>query len=317
MPVHNGERFLPETLASVRAQTLAEWELLLVDDGSTDGSLEIARAAAERDPRIRLLELSHGGVAAARNAALELVRAPLVALWDQDDLAEPDRLAVQAAFLDAAPDVAVVGAYAWYVGAAGRVVGVLEFPPTTREEYARIRAGHGTLFVPGSSAVFRRDVALAVGGFRTSMEPAEDTDLWTRIGDEHVVLILPRRLVRYRVHAGSASARRFFLQRERDELHGINAARRHAGLPELDPREYHRVLGAEPLAIRARRLRVWSSRYLYRRAGGLLADGRRRGLLWLALAASLAPAMVARRLRPQVAERLRRYRRTAPTSRLP
>jgi len=306
MPVYNGERFLPETLASVRAQTLTDWELLLVDDGSTDGSLAIARAAAERDPRVRSVQVEHGGVSAARNAALQLARAPLIALWDHDDLSEPERLSAQAAGLDAAPDVAVLGAYAWYIGAEGRVTGVLEFAPTTRRHYHRIKERHGALFVPGSSAMFRRSAALAAGGFRRSMEPAEDTDLWTRIGDDHVVLILPRRLVRYRVHAHSTSARRFFVQRERDELHGVNAARRHAGLPEVAPEDYHHLLHAEPLLRRAERARVWSSRYLYRKGGELLADGRGQGAVWLALGAALAPLLVARRLRPQVAERLRR-----------
>jgi hypothetical protein len=136
------------------------------------------------------------------------------------------------------------------------------------------------------------------------MEPSEDTDLWTRIGDDHPVLILPSHLVAYRLHAESASARAFYLQRERNDLHEVNTRRRHAGLPELSPADYHHELSMHPARERLRRERRWRSRYLYRVGGGHLAAGRARGALYLAAAAVLAPVMVARRAAPQLAARL-------------
>ena len=306
LPVYNGERYLRQTLASVLAQTLRDLELLLVEDGSTDASPAIAAAAAAEDPRITVLRRPHTGVSAGRNHALSIARAPYAALMDHDDLCRPDRLAVQAAFLDENPDVAVLGSHALYIGESGRTVGVLEFGPCSREEYRQLREQHLPFFSLASSTMFRTEVVRAAGGFRTAMQPSEDTDLWTRIGDDHVILILPRHLVAYRLHAESTSVTSFFAQRERNDLHAENARRRHADMPELTPEEYHRRLLAQQGGARLRRCIHWRARYLYRVGGGLLAAGRLRGALYDAAAAVLAPAMVTRRLRPHVAARLRR-----------
>ena len=105
---YNGERFLGEAIESVLAQTYPSWELLLVDDGSTDGATEIARSYAARHPeRIRYLEHSghrNRGMSASRNLGLQQSRGALVAFLDSDDVWLPEKLARQVAILDAHPD---------------------------------------------------------------------------------------------------------------------------------------------------------------------------------------------------------------------
>src|SRR4051812_32841029 len=101
MPVYNGERFIAESVRSVLASDLTDLELLVLDDGSTDGSVAAANAAAAGDPRVRIVTLPHGGVAAARNTGLHEARAPLIANLDADDVMFPHRLSRQLAFLDA------------------------------------------------------------------------------------------------------------------------------------------------------------------------------------------------------------------------
>jgi len=299
MPVYNGERFLPETLASVRAQTLTDWELLLVDDGSTDGSLAIARAAAERDPRVRLVQVEHDGICAARNQAISLARAPLIAVWDADDLCAPERLEVQVEFLDANPDVGMLAAHAWHIGESGRRAGVAEFGPATRREHLALKESGMPMFAVASTVVVRAEAVSSCGGFREGMAPAEDADLWTRIGDRWVCLVLPRKLALYRVHATSYSTTRFFRQMALTELVVENTARRRGGRAELTPEEWARLSRSRPAWERLHRVRTWHSRRLYRVAGGLLADGRASGAVYLAGASLLAPVMVARRLRKQ------------------
>ena len=109
MPVYNGRRHLPAAIDSIRRQTLTDWELIVVDDGSTDDSPEITEGY--RDRRIRSLRLDRNrGVAAALNAGLEHAAGTFIARMDADDLSHPQRLAVQAAFLDSHDDVTVCGA---------------------------------------------------------------------------------------------------------------------------------------------------------------------------------------------------------------
>ena len=299
MNMYDGERLLEESLRSVGAQTFSEYELLLVDDGSTDHSVEIARAHAERDPRLRLIALEHRGVAAARDYALRAARAPLVALWDQDDMCRPERLESEVAFLDANPDVGAVGSYGWRIGEQGRRTGTWAFGPTTREQFAALTAGGGCVAAISSSLMVRAAVAREVGGYRESMAFAADADLISRISDRMVVLILPIKLVEYRVHSASTSTRRFFEVLVLTDLITENAARRREGRPELEPSQWIQHLGGQPLAVRLRRARVWRSRYFYRVAGGLLADRRAIGLAYLGLAVLLAPVTIYRRLREQ------------------
>ena len=127
-PVWNAAATLAEAVASVGAQTLPSWELILVDDASTDGSREIARRLAAEEPRIRLIERAeNGGAAAARNDAIRAARGRLVAFLDADDRWHPEKLARQAAFMAARGHPLVYSAYR-RIAADGRPLGVVRPP---------------------------------------------------------------------------------------------------------------------------------------------------------------------------------------------
>jgi len=109
LPVWNGERFLRASIDSIASQTFRAFELIVISDGSTDGSLEIAREAAGLDSRIVVLPLPHDGLPAALNAGIAAARGAYLARMDADDLAVPARLERQVAYLDAHPHCVVVG----------------------------------------------------------------------------------------------------------------------------------------------------------------------------------------------------------------
>ena len=111
MPVRNGAATVARAVASIRAQTFSNWELIAVDDGSTNGTREILRELASGEPRMKVIEREHAGVAAAANAGATAARGEFLARMDADDVSHPERLAEQVAFLDAAAnrDIGVVG----------------------------------------------------------------------------------------------------------------------------------------------------------------------------------------------------------------
>jgi hypothetical protein len=204
MPAHNAERYLPEAIGSILAQDLDDFELLVVDDASTDDSRRYLESV--HDPRLRVVtNLTNEGVTAARQRGLSLARGEYMASLDADDVALPGRLRHQANFLDAHPDVAVVGAAFEVIDAAGRRL-ALQSPPA---DWLTIR--WKLLFgncIANSAAMFRRAAAIAVGGYDRRVSIGEDYDLWVRlVAGGGQVAQLRQPVARWRIHPNSFQAR--------------------------------------------------------------------------------------------------------------
>jgi glycosyltransferase involved in cell wall biosynthesis len=205
MPAYNAERFVAEAVSSVLASRFADLELLLLDDGSTDGTVAAATRAAGGDARLRVIALAHGGVAAARNAGLAHARAELIANLDADDVMLPGRLERQVAYLDAHPACVAVGSRVLAVDAAGRPTRVL-IRHFTHEEIdgAHLKGLAGSLGNP--AATFRKSAAMKAGGYTTDLRSTgEDHDFWLRMAEVGRLANLPEVLTRYRVHDANVS----------------------------------------------------------------------------------------------------------------
>ncbi len=194
LPVYNAARWLPAALDSLLGQTFRDFELLAVDDGSTDESLDILHRV--RDPRVRVLAGPHRGVVAAMRTALAEARAQIVARADADDVSRPDRLERQVQFLGEHPEVAVVGA------AVRRLGRRLSNPPDT----ARIRwaALYRNPFA-NPTVAYRRSAALAVGGYPDDHVHVDDYPFLSRLIDRFEAANLPDVLVEMTVHPASIS----------------------------------------------------------------------------------------------------------------
>ena len=299
MPVYNGERFLDEAIESVRTQTLANIELIVVDDGSHDASALIAEHHAEQDARVRVIRLEHVGLANALNEGIGAARSDWIARLDADDIALPQRLERQYAFIRDNPDIAAVGAYGFDIGERGRTVVALNRKgPATRAEYQRQwQAGFIPFLTP--TMVFRRDVALEVGGYRQEYFPSEDTDFNNRIADNHVVLVIPEPLIYYRIHDRSESYTQVVRQMRIMERVKANSLRRRAGHPEYSSEEFKARSRHTPRLQRMRQELEWHSQGYYRRAGASLASGKLSGLLWLLASALVYPPLPLSRFRSQ------------------
>jgi len=193
-PVYNREHTLRATIESVLAQTYRDFELLVIDDGSKDASVEVIRSYA--DPRVRLVvHEQNQGIPRTRNHGLELARGEFLAILDSDDIANRTRLARQVEFLDRHPDVAAVGSWLTRIDARGRPRGFIARPTHPDDVRAHI------LFVScfKNPAMMARTEVLRRFGYREQFAYCQDIDLWGRISEQHRLANLPRFLTRYRM----------------------------------------------------------------------------------------------------------------------
>jgi glycosyltransferase involved in cell wall biosynthesis len=200
LPVRDGERFVREAVESVLAQTYADLELIVVDDGSTDGTA--AALAGFRDERLRVLRQEPSGLVAALRRGVAEARAPLVARMDADDVSEPARLERQVELLERRPRVGMAATWTAVIDEEGRELRREVLPPA-HEDLAR-RLLLRNPFQHGS-VVVRRDALEAAGGYRDDYGANEDYDLWRRLARSWELACVPEVLYRYRVHAGAVT----------------------------------------------------------------------------------------------------------------
>lgn len=212
MSVYNAERFLDEAVASVRAQTFADFEFLIVNDGSSDGSAAILARHAAEDSRIKVFARENRGLVASLNELVVAARAPLIARMDADDICEPERFARQITFLHEHPDYGVVGSWTTDIGPDGQPLTKSggEQPLSHADFVARI--GKGSLLCH-PTAMMRRELVLAVGGYHAAFAHCEDFDLWLRLASITRLGNVPERLLRYRHYDEQVSTRHAMAQR--------------------------------------------------------------------------------------------------------
>lgn len=203
IPVFNGERFLEATLCSVVAQTLREFEVVLVLDGCTDRSVDIVHRM--KDSRFIIIEKpKNEGLVRALNTIHERASAPLIARVDQDDVDEPDRLERQVRFLDAHPEVDILGTRFDYIDENGRPAG--QPKPFPQNHYRIKRDFQRYTAIGGPTCMYRLEKILAAGGYCEEFNYIEDVSLWLAcLAHGYRFANLPQILVHYRVHEEQSS----------------------------------------------------------------------------------------------------------------
>ncbi len=197
MSVYNNAPYLAEAIESILGQSFGDFEFLIVNDGSRDGSGEIIDAYAARDPRIRAIHQPNRGLIASLNRLIGEAQAPPIARMDGDDIAMPERFERQLAFLDAHPDYGVVGTSTHDIDEQGRLSPNSDFHPLDHASFVAVLEDGPLLCHP--SVMMRRDLVREAGGYRAAFAHCEDYDLWLRLAARTKLCSLPDRLLHYRL----------------------------------------------------------------------------------------------------------------------
>jgi glycosyltransferase involved in cell wall biosynthesis len=205
MDVGNDESFLDAALASLARQTFADFEIILVENGSSAGVSAIARRWEEREPRLRVFRIDRLPIAQAHNFAARQARAPLLARLDSDDIALPNRLELQHRALTAAPELVLVGSAAQVIDASARVLCTLRYEQSDAEIRRALRSH--CPFVH-SATMIRADAFWRAGGYREGLSLSEDYEFYTRLVDQGTAANLDVPLVQYRIHGQALTSRR-------------------------------------------------------------------------------------------------------------
>ena len=212
MPVYNGEEFLKPAIDSVLAQSFRDFELILVNDGSTDSTAMIIESY--KDPRIIAINQQNQGVARSLNNGLERASGKYIRRHDADDISSPDSFGMQVEFLEAHPEYLMVCCQEAFMTASGRIAWNYRIPNNSffngREivdlDFSHFSMDRSSPVVHGT-ACFRRDEVMKIGKYRTEFTVSEDNDLWLRLLETGRIAVMNQCTYFMRLHGSSATQR--------------------------------------------------------------------------------------------------------------
>lgn len=240
IPTYNREKLISETVQSVLDQTFSDFELIIIDDGSTDGTEDVVNSFL--DDRIKYIYQTNSGRSHARNHALNMARGRYITFLDSDDLYLPDKLQLQVDFLDTHPEFGMVYASAYCMDEAGELLSD-SYKATVSGQIYKDIAFYVPVTITLPTVMARREVFDKVGGFDEKMDRFEDTDMWRRIAKEFLVGAIPNFTCKLRTHDGNSLAGQdpinifaaiiFYIDKIFAENNSIDSSELHTGASNL------------------------------------------------------------------------------------
>lgn len=203
MSVFNGEPYLREAVESILNQTFRDFEFIIINDGSTDGSAALLESYQKSDARVRVYHEENRGVGESLNRGCGQAQGKYIARMDADDIALSDRLMRQVEFMEGHPEIDVVGGAAEFVNPMGKSLVTVRYPETDHEIKSAFSRKNPLLH---PTVLLRREVFVAVGGYRPVFK-AEDYDLWLRIAEQGQLVNLGEVVLKYRIHPDQVTCR--------------------------------------------------------------------------------------------------------------
>jgi len=229
LPAHNCQRYVRQSLESIRTQTFTDWILVAVDDGSTDGTRAILEEFASSEPRVQVISRPRTGIVGALNDGLARIDSEFVARMDADDFSLPHRLERQLEFLERNRDCVATGCHVQTIDADGDPIDIVKNPSNHEQIEERLFHGDGGA-LPHPGLFVRRDAIEAIGRYRPETQLAEDVDLYLRLAEVGRLSNVGEVLLLYRLHSQSTN----IIRREQQRLacaRAIEDACRRRSLP--------------------------------------------------------------------------------------
>lgn len=262
LPVYNGEKYLEEAIDSVLLQSYTNFELIIINDDSTDGSLKILETYSKRDPRIRVITRENRGLPATLNEAVDNSQGKYIVRMDQDDICHPDRFLIQIEFLLNHSDVVVVGSAALYIDQDGRMI--CTYFPDTEDKVLRKKFPDSPFVHP--SVMFSKEAFYNSGKYTETMRwGGEDVTLFermSRIGKLHNIDVP---LIYYRLIPGSMSRkpaefRNLLSKIIEDEIAGINVSEESLKVLQFEAKKIDKSKAIFDYHFEVAKLYIWSGR---------------------------------------------------------
>ena len=300
MPCRNVEAYIDRALTCIRQQSHEPVEIIVLDDGSTDGTSEIIKRHADADQRIQIIRNgTPKGLTWCLTEGITHARGEWIARMDGDDLCSPVRLERQLGYLEIYPDARVLGCLCYYIDDQDQVIGKMALDTFTLADYEKKRRKGKLLFIAGGASLIHKATLLEVDGFSQEYELIEDLELNMRIAQRgYLVLNVPEYLYMYRKRESSNTGNTFVTNRKMRWVKEISRCRdAHAFPPSYgEYQEYERQL---PIYRRFSLLREDLCSYYFRRFGvEHIKKNNVRSFFFLLAASMLGPIYVGRKMAP-------------------
>jgi glycosyltransferase involved in cell wall biosynthesis len=301
IPAYNAEKTIERTIDGILNQTYTHFELIIVNDGSTDGTEEIIKRYAEKDSRIRLISQPNRGRCYAANTAIKECQYQWIMRVDADDILLPQAIEKQIDFIKKNPDVKVAGCLAYHINEKEEIIGLTPLSPKTREEFAELINNKKPIHIQSSGVLMSREVILSVGGYREQFVVAEDFDLWNRLAEKgHMILVQQIPLVLYKIHKDSTTIKHFFKVWKYYKWARECMRKRRCGEAEISLQEFIAMRKKRPWYKRVDTKRKEFGKYSYKKAGFNFANKKFFAfILWIFLSLGINPIYTTKRLYKQ------------------
>ena len=272
MPAFNSSNFIAKAIESILSQTFQDFELILVDDGSTDNTLEIMTHYRQQDNRIQIIQSKHVGCSRARNLGINQAKFPWIAVMDADDIALPKRFAKQIEAANANPEVVAWGTYVHHVNLKDEVLSLQKHGVLTEEEFYDHKKRGDVPFVMHPTSLIKKEILLRVGGYDPKFSYAEDLELFDRLSDHGFILVIPQPLLLYRLHSQSVSINKYFIQDLEARYVYARRAAQIKGEKEVDLDQFTANYKRQPFLLRTKHYLNKLSQFWYRKAGVFFSE---------------------------------------------